>query len=50
MQRYSGEIQDALLRDIFSFITQDSSGPETSHHKKVDDNVVVFLTEYDDPD
>ena len=50
MQRYSRQIKPALLRNIYSFITQDSSAAETQQLQKVDDNVAVFLAESDDPD
>ena len=50
MQKYGREISPALLRNIYSFITQDSSAPETSHMQRVDDNVAAFLAESDDPD
>ena len=50
IQRYSREVQPALLRNIFSFITHDSSAAETAHLEKVDESVAVFLAESDDPD
>ena len=50
IQRYSREIKPALLRNIYSFITQDSSAAETQHIEKVDKNVAIFLAESDDPD
>ena len=50
IQRYSREVQPALLRNIFSFIIHDSSAAETAHLEKVDESVVVFLAESDDPD
>ena len=50
IQRYSREVQPALLRNIFSFVTHDSSAAETAHLEKVDESVAVFLTESDDPD
>ena len=50
IQGYSREIQPSLLRNIFSFITKDSSTAAASHLKRVDNNVTVFLVESDDPD
>ena len=50
MERYSREIKPALLRNIYSFITQDSAAPETQHTAKVDKNVAIFLAESDEPD
>ena len=50
IQRYSREVQPALLRNIFSFITHDSSAAETAYLEKVDESVAVFLAESDDPD
>ena len=50
IQRYSREVQPALLRNIFSFITNDSSAAETALLEKVDESVAVFLAESDDPD
>ena len=47
---YSREVQPALLRNIFSFISHDSSTAETAYLEKVDDTVTVFLAESDDPD
>ena len=50
MQRYSREIQPSLLRNIFSFITKDSSAAEVSHLQRVDNNVAALLAESDDSD
>ena len=50
IQSYSREVQSALLRNIFSFITHDSSAAETAHLEKADESVAVFLAESDDPD
>ena len=50
IQRYSREVQPALLRNIFCSITHDSSAAETAHLEKVYESVAVFLAESDDPD
>ena len=48
MQRYSTEIQPSLIKNIFSFITKDSSVAETS--QTVDDNITAYHAKFDDPD
>ena len=50
MQRHTKKVKPALLRNIYSFITQDSFAGQTEQMQKVDDNVAVFLAEYDDTD
>ena len=50
MQTYTKKVKPALLRNIYSFITQDSLAGQTEQMQKVDDNVAVFLAESDDTD
>ena len=50
IQRYSREVQPALLRNIFSFIIHDSSATETAHLEKGDESVAILLAESHDPD
>ena len=52
MDRYHEKvgIQQAVLRDMYKFLTGDSASPEYASEKIVDDNFIKWIMNSDDPD
>ena len=50
MEKYSSEVKPHILRDMYRFMTDDATAPETSSQAAIDERVMDFFASSDDPD